>query len=431
MSSVRSGAVAGDIARLFEGDSVAALGEGELLDRFATRGDSAAFEALVARHGPMVLGVCRRVLADPHAADDAFQATFLVLVRRASAIRRPDLLAPWLHGVALKVARRARSDAARRAARERASAAPKGDEGDPVIESGWREVRAVIDEEIGRLPEAHRRAVVLCDVEGLSREEAARRLGWTANMVRGRLERARVRLRERLARRGVAPPGAWMAWVAGPTPSPGLLSTTARAASSYATGRIGAGAASAPAVALAQGVLHMMILSKLSLGLAVALSACLVLGGSGLIAAQKAGDAPAPSGAKAATPPPASAVPDDPDPFRARPAAELARARVDAALARYKTQHAYYDEGRITVDRLVDASRGLMQAELEAGRATEADVSEIRSARLDTEFALAAALETPEAAKPAAGSLAEANRRIDELELKVDRLLKALDAPRR
>ena len=155
-------------------------------------------------------------------------------------------------------------------------------------------------------------------------------------------------------------------------------------------------------------------------------------------------------------------MPDILAPFRLRPAAELARARVDAALERYKTQLAFYQEGRITVDRLVDASRGLMQAErdaagskaatvaavrshfdqlgnvlkreqakLEAGRATEADVSELHSARLDAEFALAAAMEKPEAAKPGAGSLANANRRIDELELKVDRLIKALDAPRR
>ena len=249
----------------------------------------------------MVLGVCRRSLADPHAVDDAFQATFLVLVRRAGSIRDPDLLAPWLHGVALKVARRAKSDEARRAARERASAVPESVAG---VEPGSGELLAVIDEEIGRLPEAHRRAVVLCDVEGLSREEAARRLGWSANMVRGRLERARARLRGRLARQGVAPSGAWMAWMAGPTPSPGLLASTARVALAFSTGRIGAGAASAPAVALAQGVLRMMIFSKLSLGLAAALSACLVLGGSGLLAAQKAGDAPATEGAKAATPPP-------------------------------------------------------------------------------------------------------------------------------
>lgn len=251
-------------------------------------------------------------------------------------------------------------------------------EGDSVAALGEGELLAVIDEEIGRLPEAHRRAVVLCDVEGLSREEAARRLGWSANMVRGRLERARARLRGRLARRGVAPSGAWMAWMAGPTPSPGLLASTARVALAFSTGRIGAGAASAPAVALAQGVLRMMTFSKLSLGLVAALSACLVLGGSGLLAAQKAGDAPATEGAKAATSPPTPTVPDILAPFRPRPAAELARARVDAALERYKTQLAFYQEGRITVDRLVDASRGLMQAERDAAGSKAATVAAVR-----------------------------------------------------
>ena len=208
---------------------MAALDEGELLGRFATRGDEAAFEALVERLGPMVLGVCRRMLADPHDVDDAFQATFLVLFRKAGSIRDRDLVAPWLYGVARKVARRARGDRERRAAREQGSSVPEAVES---IESDGFEVRAMIDEEIGRLPERHRRAVVLCDVEGLSREEAALRLGWSLNMVRGRLERARGRLRDRLTRRGVAPTGGAWVTLAGAPPivSPSLLASTTRAA---------------------------------------------------------------------------------------------------------------------------------------------------------------------------------------------------------
>ena len=422
MRGVRFGADRRDVVRLFEGDSVAGLDEGELLDRFATRRDEAAFEALVGRLGPMVLGVCRRILDDPHDVDDAFQATFLVLVRKAHAIRDRDLVAPWLHGVALKVARRARHDSARRAARERVAAGAEASEGGgDGVESGWSELRALIDEEIGRLPEDHRRAVVLCDVEGLSREEAALRLGWTLNMVRGRLERARARLRARLARRGVTPTGAWAALVvAPPVPSPALLAGTTRAALAFWTGPIGDGLATASAVALSRGVLRMMMLSKLKLGLAALLSAGVVAGGSGLIAAQ--GPAGGPEAAKTAVAPaPAQAGPSPAtaaDPFRPRPAGDLAKARIDMALERYNAQLAFYEQGRITIDRLIDASRGLMQArldataakvarveavrvhhdrvreilkreeaELEVGRATTADVAEAKTGLLDAEFA--------------------------------------------
>ena len=198
------GVIRGDVLRLFEGGSVAGMDDGELLARFAERRDEAAFEALVDRLGPMVLGVCRRMLADPRDVEDAFQATFLVLVRRAGSIRDRELVGPWLHGVAVRVARRARVLAVRRAIRERREDADvMVPERPPVAE--WSEVRAAIDEEIGRLPEHHRRPVVLCDVEGLSREEAAARLGWTLNMVRGRLDRARGRLRDRLDAAGDGP----------------------------------------------------------------------------------------------------------------------------------------------------------------------------------------------------------------------------------
>ena len=164
----------------------------------------------------MVLGVCKRMLTDPHDADDAFQATFLVLIKRAGSIRDRALVAPWLYGVALKVARRARVESARRKARERLAVVAE-EETAEGLDSGWSELRTLIDEEIGRLSEPHRRAVVLCDVEGLTREEAASRLGWSVNMVRGRLERARGRLRDRLARRGVAPSGAWAALLVAPS----------------------------------------------------------------------------------------------------------------------------------------------------------------------------------------------------------------------
>ena len=243
---MRSGARSGDWLRLFDGGSAAGLGEGELLGRFVDRRDEGAFAILVERLGPMVWGVCWRMLGHEKDAEDAFQATFLVLARRAGAIRDRDLVATWLHEVAVRVARKARAEAARRPARDRLAAVPEARFDEPGLERA--EVRAWIDEEIGRLPEAHRRVVILCDVEGLGRDEAAARLGWTANMVRGRLERARARLRDRLARRGLAPSGSPLVLLSSPVPTK-LAAVWIRPALSFAVGR---SAVPASAVALSE-----------------------------------------------------------------------------------------------------------------------------------------------------------------------------------
>ena len=273
-----SAAVAGELRRLFAGESVAGLGDRALLARFVAASDPAAFEALVIRHGPMVLGVCGRILPDPHDVDDAFQATFLVLVRKARTLRDGDHLGPWLHGVALRVARRSRATSARRKARERAATVPEARPDDAHLGPDRAELRAAIDEEIGRLPDHHRRPVVLCDVEGLSREEAAAQLGWSLNMVRGRLERARDRLRVRLSRRGLAPSGAWVALTSPAVPSSPLVAATSRAAVAVASGRLGADLVSASAVALSRGVSRMMILSRWKLVAASVLATGTVLG---------------------------------------------------------------------------------------------------------------------------------------------------------
>ncbi len=174
--------------------------DGRLVQRFLTAHDEsrrALFTALVERHGPMVLRVCRQVLGDSHDADDAFQATFLILARKAGSVRKADSLASWLHGVALRVAARARADAIRRQVHERRvgpmnEAAPTREE--------WPELH----EEIARLPERYREPVVLCYLEGLSTEAAAMRIGCPKGTVLSRLSRARERLRGRLVRRGVA-----------------------------------------------------------------------------------------------------------------------------------------------------------------------------------------------------------------------------------
>jgi RNA polymerase sigma factor (sigma-70 family) len=178
--------------------------DGELLERFIAARDGSAFEELVARHGPMVLGVCRHVLIDRHDAEDAFQATFLVLARQAGTIRDRRVLGAWLHGVAYRLALRAKLDAARRRMHERqvADMAAAG----PWDELAWQELRLALHEEVQRLPEKYRAPIVLCYLEGQSHEAAAAHLDWPIGTVKGRLARARDLLQARLGRRELAIP---------------------------------------------------------------------------------------------------------------------------------------------------------------------------------------------------------------------------------
>jgi RNA polymerase sigma factor (sigma-70 family) len=174
-----------------------ALTDTELLKRFAQRHEEAAFAALLRRHGPMVLSVCRRVLHNSHDAEDAFQATFLVMIEKAAQLRKPELLANWLYGVAYRTALHARQRAARRSEREREAVAMSSD---PVShsETESRELRHVLDEELQRLPDKYRAPLVLCYLEGKTNEEAARLLGWPSGSMSYRLARGRELLRERL-----------------------------------------------------------------------------------------------------------------------------------------------------------------------------------------------------------------------------------------
>jgi RNA polymerase sigma factor (sigma-70 family) len=178
------------------------LDDGELLRRFLARREETAFAILVQRHGPMVLGVCRRVLKDAHAAEDAFQAAFLVLVRRSASIRKRGSLSSWLYRVALRIALRARArETAQRIRERRCVEMPRGEVLDELT---WQELRTILDEEIGSLPERYRAPVVLCYLEGKSYEQAARELGWPKSSLASRLAQARGVLCRRLARRGIA-----------------------------------------------------------------------------------------------------------------------------------------------------------------------------------------------------------------------------------
>jgi RNA polymerase sigma factor (sigma-70 family) len=174
----------------------------ELLKQFAAHRDDHAFEALVQRYGPMVLGVCRRVLHDGHAAEDAFQATFMVLVRKAGSLSRPNLLGNWLYGVAYRVSMKARANSARRTAHERQAASMPKTESNP--DTGDRELRAVLDEEINHLPEKYRAPLVLCYLEGKTNEQAAKVLGCPTGSMSWKLNRGREMLRQRLSRRKLA-----------------------------------------------------------------------------------------------------------------------------------------------------------------------------------------------------------------------------------
>ena len=286
MARVASGSVARQIESLFDVGSMAGLTDRQLVERFTASGrdaaGEAAFAALVARHGPMVLGVCRQLLGDVQDAEDTFQGVFLVLARRAQSIRDPDLLGNWLYGVAIRTARCARQQIGRRRRREESGpmtgvgtgssdraepAAPPADR--PAIDR--EQAEAIHGEVVDALPRAFRLPVVLCYFEGLTLDDAARRLRCPAGTVRSRLARAREKLKIGLARRGVALPAVALGAVLSPRSAsasipPLLCDSTTRAAIQFAAQHTAAGGAiSTSAAALAQEVLRTMLLHKVKL----------------------------------------------------------------------------------------------------------------------------------------------------------------------
>jgi RNA polymerase sigma factor (sigma-70 family) len=280
--------------------------DAELLGRFVARREEAAFEALVRRHGPMVLAVCRQLLADPYDAEDAFQATFLVLVRKAASLHRPGLLGSWLYGVAYRVAVRARARAGRRRCREREGVEMAASQ--PADEPCGAELRPLLYDEVNRLPEKYRTPIVLCYFQGKTNEEAARQLAWPVGTVKGRLTRARALLRVRLTRRGWALPAGLGAAVfteglaPAAVPAP-LLGATVRAGLLAAAGQaVPAGLVSAHAFALTKGVLRTMGISKLVTVAATALGSAAAVTALGLLVwCTAAGPAPAEKPATQAT----------------------------------------------------------------------------------------------------------------------------------
>jgi RNA polymerase sigma factor (sigma-70 family) len=268
------------IHRLWDLGTFAGLTDAQLLARFAAGhedGAELAFEILVERHGPMVFRVCRDVLRDEHAAEDAFQTTFLVLARKAPSLWVKNSLASWLHGVAHRVATRARSDAARRRRHEQQLAEARGRALEIRPDHPRSEAWLILSEEIARLPETYRAPVVLCYLEAMSYQAAAASLGVTEDTVRGRLARARERLRKRLTRRGVEV-SAIVAAARSAIPAVvlphDLVQATARAGIALSTGSaVGLSAISRSAISLYERTCTTMVLTKLK-----AIAAALVLG---------------------------------------------------------------------------------------------------------------------------------------------------------
>jgi RNA polymerase sigma factor (sigma-70 family) len=260
--------------------------DGQLLARFVASRSEADFAALVRRHGAMVLGVCRRVLRHEQDAEDAFQATFLVLATKASAVLQRESVGSWLHGVAYRTARRARDARASRRSRERQVEDVPHPEVAPAEPQDWR---PLLDEELSRLPQKYRSAIVLCDLQGQSRREAAAQLGVPEGTLSSRLAAARRALAQRLARRGVALAGSALAIapsVASAQVPADLVSSTVLSATT--AGQLAAVAA--PATVLTRGGTQTMLMGKLKIAVGAVLLAA-VFGAGGL--AYHSGPAPA------------------------------------------------------------------------------------------------------------------------------------------
>jgi RNA polymerase sigma factor (sigma-70 family) len=273
-----------EMDRVFQGESISGLSEWQLLERYLEHRDEAAFEALVTLHGPMVLGVCRRALGFSPDADDAFQATFLVLIRRARDLGPRDAIGPWLYGVARRVAARAR-----RRGGQRSELVPlEFSVADRADSRGDPELVEILDQELCRLPAKYRSPLVLCYLEGRSHEEAARVLQWPVGTVKGRLSRARELMRSRLARRGLAPSSGAIFAISSPdlrgALDRSLVERTVTASARLATGQSVAQVVSQSVTSLVEGVLAAMFVNKFKwaapalVAAGVALTSAAVLG---------------------------------------------------------------------------------------------------------------------------------------------------------
>jgi RNA polymerase sigma factor (sigma-70 family) len=285
------------IRQVVEDPQVRNSSDRDLLQRFSERREAAAFHALLRRHGPMVFDVCRGVLGNEANAEDAFQATFIILARKAASIRKAASVASWLHSVAYRTALQAQAQEVTRKKSEAHAAARPSSEPDDLT---WREVRAALHEELNRLPERYRVALVMCYLESKTQDQAAAQLGLARSTLKVRLERGKELLRARLVRRGLGPAAllvaaTWPAPVAAACFRPTFMSATVQAACLAAAGQATPGAISAKVAALSEGVMRAMFMTKVRLvvgllALATAVGICgpAFLPGGAVVEAQAA-----------------------------------------------------------------------------------------------------------------------------------------------
>jgi RNA polymerase sigma factor (sigma-70 family) len=338
-------------------DDGAGLADSELLECYIVHRDETAFEALVRRHGPMVFGVCRRILRNDADAEDAFQATFLVLVRKASSIRPRGMVSNWLYGVAHNTALKAKAMIHKRRTKETAAGTmPKADVNGEVCTP----LQTVVDAELALLPDKYRVPIVLCDLEGKTIKEAMRHLGWPQGTVASRLMRGRALLAKRLARHGMVLSAGLLAVTlaegACASVPPTLAASTVQAATLFAAGKAAAATGvSATAVALTEGVLRTMLLVKLKLAVTALVVAALLTTGAGVFTYRLLG---------AEWPPVAQAGPQPTEPGTQEGKAELERAahelrlaeaQLEAARAQLEVAKAAYELARQKTKQAVKA----------------------------------------------------------------------------
>jgi len=357
-----------NIRRWVGEDGAGALSDRDLLRQYLTSKDEAAFAALVKRHGPMVLGICQRMLRHAQDAEDAFQATFLVLARKAGAIRKQDSVGGWLYSVAFRVAKKLQATAARRRAREHPLRdGPHAASSDDL---SWREVQGVLGEELNRLGDKYRAPLLLCYLQGKTRDEAAGQLGWDLNVLRGRLERGRALLRARLTRRGVSLATALLAMGLAEGQAAGisaaLLSRALEAATCVAPATAAGGVVSAQVAALTQGVIQAMFLTKVK-SIVVGLAALAFVGtGAGLVTyrtlATEAGPAPTAAVQKQAEP--GKQAKEEMDPFKLRQ--EIERLKIELAKTRLELLQAQEQIQILKVQADAERERAVHEAEARA-----------------------------------------------------------------
>ena len=355
--------------------SAEAASDGQLLERFASRRDESAFETLMARHGPMVLGVCRRVLDDPHDADDAFQATFFVFAHKAASISRPQALGSWLYRIAQRTAVRAKVEKKRR--RNQESILDDLPAAETVEDLAWHELRPVLDEEVNRLPRKYRDVVVYCYLQEKSYTEAAKALGLAAGTVSSRLARARDLLRKRLLRRGLALSSSLLVSLLAQRALSAAVPSTLRTITTQAALRIAAGQTvlaglvAEPVAALTKEVLKAMFVTKLRMTGLVLLVFGVLAAGAGVISrgalAEKQLDAPKAEAPPTPHPPDKAVEKDKPKPKNTfenafgytwlLPPIDLGE-KFAENLKRGGTQGMYYQGVALVIDQVVDGDCG-------------------------------------------------------------------------